>query len=52
MLSAEESRSSTTIGSCLDEVDLVVLYDAILKDFLVGVVEGFGFSYLGRVVVP
>jgi len=25
----------------------VVLCDAILKDFLVGVEEGFGFSYLG-----
>ena len=52
LLSVEESRSSTIMGSCLDEVDLVVLCDAILKDFLVGVVEGFGFCCLGRVVVP
>ena len=52
LLLAEESRSSITMGSCLDEVDLVVLCDAIMKDFLVGVEEGFGFGCLDRVFVP
>ena len=47
LLSSEESRSSITMGSCLNGVDLVVLYDAILKVFLVGVEEGFGFGCLG-----
>ena len=36
MLSAEESRSSITIGLGLEEVVFVVLWEAIRKDFLVG----------------
>ena len=47
LLLTEESRFSITMGSCLDGVDLVVLCDVILKDFLVGVEEGFKFGCLG-----
>ena len=42
VLSVEESRSSITIGLCLEEVVFVVLWEAIHKDFLVGGEEGFG----------
>ena len=47
LLSAKESRSSITMGSYLDGVDVVALCDAILKDFLVDVEKGFGFGCLG-----
>jgi len=48
VLSAEESMSSTTMGSSLDEfTGLKALCDAGRNDFLVGWTEGFVEGYLG-----